>query len=333
MNVKEIQQQLFQIIKTKLPAETSVADEVARLLKISSDSAYRRMRGEKEITLNELYEITTHYKISLDQLMKIQSDGYTFQGKLLNPQTFRFDAYLTTTLNNLNYFNSFKEKEFYYLCKDTPIFYHFLSRDFAAFKYYFWMGTLVYFPEFRNKKVVLNEYADELWDLGQKIVHVYNQLDSFEVWNLESLNSTLHQIEYYRDGQRFKNDGDAVKVYEAVKKMIDHVEEQAKLGYKFDINDPGKKPLGRYNLYFNDIVLLDNSMMAVLDRTKIAVQPHTSINYMMTRDMAYSENFYQYFHNLIRRSTQISEVSEKERSRYFRLIHERIDRRIERRKE
>ena len=60
MNITELQQELFQLIKTRLPSEASVADEVAKLLEISSDSAYRRMRGEKQITFEELYKIAMH---------------------------------------------------------------------------------------------------------------------------------------------------------------------------------------------------------------------------------------------------------------------------------
>ncbi|MBF8302372.1 MAG: hypothetical protein HW396_653 [Candidatus Dadabacteria bacterium] len=112
MNVNEIQQQLFQFIKTKLPAEASIADEVAKLLEISSDSAYRRMRGEKAITFDELHTIATHYKISLDQLMNIETGGFLFQGNLLNSKTFRYDAYLTGMMHTMAYFNSFKTSLF-----------------------------------------------------------------------------------------------------------------------------------------------------------------------------------------------------------------------------
>ena len=71
MNINEIQQQLFQQIKYKLPASASVVDEVAKLLNISSDSAYRRMRGEKQITFEELCALCGNYQVSLDQLMNI----------------------------------------------------------------------------------------------------------------------------------------------------------------------------------------------------------------------------------------------------------------------
>ncbi len=67
MNTEEIQQQLFGEIKRKIGENGSAADEIAGLLGISSDSAYRRMRGEKNISLDELYTLCSHYKISLDQ--------------------------------------------------------------------------------------------------------------------------------------------------------------------------------------------------------------------------------------------------------------------------
>ena len=329
MSVIEIQQQLFQAIKSRLASDASVSDEIAALLDISTDSAYRRMRGEKQITFEELYKIATHYRISLDQLMNINTGGFMFQGNLLNPKTHRYDAYLTGMMHNIAYFNSFKKKEFYYLCKDSPIFHYFNSREIAAFKYFFWMGTLIYFPEFRNKKVNLDEYPDEMFEIGKKIVGFYNQVDSHELWNIESLNSTLHQIEYYLDNDLFATDEDALRVYEGTEKVLDHLEEQAKRGYKFNIDDPEKKPLGKYYMYYNEVVLLDNSMLIMLDNTKMAMAPHTAINYMMTRDIAYCENYSQYVLNLIRRSTLISEVSEKERSRFFRRMRDRLERRKE----
>lgn len=329
MDITELQQNLFQVIKTRLPEDTSVADDLAKLLDISSDSIYRRIRGEKQITFEELYKIASHYKFSLDQLLNLDTGGFLFQGNLLNPDTFRYDAYLTGMMHNLAYINSFREKEFYYLCKDTPIFHYFMSNDLAAFKYYFWMGNLIYFPEFKNNKVDLVNYPDELKDLGQKIISLYRKIDSVEVWNIESWNTTLHQIEYYLESQMFHSEDDALKVYEGAEQVLSHLEEQARLGYKFEPGDAEKKPLGKFRMYFNETVIQDNSMMALLDNSKMAFVPHTAINYMMTRDTKYCENYNQYVQNLIKRSTLISEVSEKERSRFFRRMRERIEKRKE----
>ena len=54
MDINDIQQKLFQTIKSRISADGSLAEEVATLLDISTDSAYRRMRSEKQITFERL---------------------------------------------------------------------------------------------------------------------------------------------------------------------------------------------------------------------------------------------------------------------------------------
>src|SRR5688572_5395925 len=253
MNVIELQQQLFQFIKNKLPGDASVAEELAKQLNISTDSAYRRMRGEKQVTLEELHALCTAYRISLDQLMDIQTGAFMFQGNLLDSNSFRFDAYLNSILNNVAYFNSFKRKEFYYMCKDMPIFYHFHYRELAAFKWFFWLKTYFQFPELAKARFRFEDYPDDLFALDQKILGLYNQIPSVEVWNIESMSILFRQIDFYQDGHVFESDSDVLRLYEAVEKLWDHLEKQASMGYKFDHHDPEKKPMASYGMYFNEV--------------------------------------------------------------------------------
>jgi hypothetical protein len=329
MNSPEVQQKLFNVIKARMEGVVSQVDEIASVLDISTDSAYRRMRGEKQVSFEELITLCTKYRVSVDQILGIQTGTFSFMGELLNEKTHRYEDFLKGMMQRMGHFASTPKKQFYYLCKDVPMFHHWQCRPFATFKYFFWMSILVYFPEFRNRKVAMEEYADELWELGQKTLFYYNLMDSFEVWNMESLNATLRQIEYYRDVRMFKSDSDALLIYESLQKTLNHIEEQARLGYKFDIEDREKKPLGKFALYFNEIIILDNSMLIVQDNSKMAVVQHTVINYMLTRDITFCEHLEQYINNLMRRSTLISETSEKERSAFFHNLQERIERRKE----
>ncbi|MGZ3951847.1 MAG: helix-turn-helix domain-containing protein, partial [Flavisolibacter sp.] len=57
----DLQQQLFNYIKDSQP-HISLADELCDLLEISYDSAYRRIRGEKPLTLLELKALCEKYK-------------------------------------------------------------------------------------------------------------------------------------------------------------------------------------------------------------------------------------------------------------------------------
>ncbi len=51
---------------------------------------------------------------------------------------------------------------------------------------------------------------------------------------------------------------------------------------------------------------------------------HSVINFMITRDVIFCENTYESIQNLIKKSTLISEVSERERSRFFKYMRNRI---------
>ncbi len=174
-------------------------------------------------------------------MMNIQPGSFLFQGQLIDSKNFRFDEYLMTTIHWLAYFNSFKQKEYYYMCKDIPIFHHFYFREIAAFKHYFWMKTVFTIPGFATRKFRVDDYPDELFVLGQKILTLYNQLPSTEIWNMESINTMIRQIEYYRDNQIFESDEEAFKIYEALEKYIDHLQKQAELGYNYEVTDPQTK--------------------------------------------------------------------------------------------
>jgi transcriptional regulator with XRE-family HTH domain len=329
MNASELQQDLFQAIKASIPPSLSATEEIARVLDVSVDSVYRRMRGEKTISLEELYALCSHYKISLDQLMNLQSGTFQFQGNFLNEKTFRYEVWLEGIGKNLSYFNSFDQREFYHLNKDVPFFHHFHSREIAAFKYFFWMKTIFSFQGFANSRFNFSFYSDELWAMGKKIISEYNRLPSIELWNVENINIAIRQIEFYRGSQLFESDRDALILYEAWEKVIDHIEKQAERGFKFNFGDPKMVPTSEYSVYFNEVMLGDNSMVLLLNGVKQSILNHSNINYMITRDMNFAENVYDYLHSLMRRSTLISKVSEKERSRFFRILKERIARRKE----
>jgi hypothetical protein len=320
----DIQQELFRVVKAKIPEHLSAADEVAKILAISADSAYRRMRGEKPVTLEEVSKLCAHYQISVDQLMNIQNNAFLFYGKNVNAKNFSFNEYLGTTIEYMKFMQNFKSKELYYLCKDIPLFHHYHSRDLAAFKYYFWMKTLLQFPEFNNRKFSLDDYPEPTFELGRKCLTLYNQLNCVELWNYESLNSTLRQIEFYHDGNFFVSNAEAYRVYTAMEKFMDHLETQAELGYMFSSDDPSMKRLGSFKMYFNEVVTFDNSILAVLDETKISFQTHSVFNFMMTRDIQFCNHIYDNVQMLMRKSTLISSVSEKERMRFFNKLRNKI---------
>ena len=67
--------------------------------------------------------------------------------------------------------------------------------------------------------------------------------------------------------------------------------------------------------------------MAVINKTPIVFLNHSFINYSGTKDPVFCEYMFEYFQKLIRKSTLVSSVSEKQRSSFFNPIRENLERR------
>ena len=57
---------------------------------------------------------------------------------------------------------------------------------------------------------------------------------------------------------------------------------------------------------------------------KMTFLNHSVINYISTRDVQFNTHMHDAIQNLIRKSTQMSGVGEKERTRFFNRIRDKI---------
>jgi hypothetical protein len=170
----------------------------------------------------------------------------------------------------------------------------------------------------------LNDIDPSHLALGEKIVKFYNLVPSTDIWNVESINSTIRQIEFYRDAQAFNSNEDIDRLYRAVLKLIDHIEKQAELGLKFSVDCEPADNAAPYNLFNNELILADNTVMAELDNMRTTFLNHSVINYVSTRDVRFNAHMMDAIQNLIRKSTQLSRVGERERIRFFNRIRDKV---------
>lgn len=324
METSGAQQLFFQHIKGLLPPHLTMVDEVAEVLNISNDSAYRRIRGEKPIALEEIRKLCIHFKISLDQLLHLNSDSVLFNGKLTDKTNFSFELYLENVLRHMQMINSVPEKELYYWAKDAPVMYYYQFPELAAFKFFFWMRTVLEYPELSKSKFSFNDFDEKLRNMGEKILATYNDIPSHEIWNVDNINTYIQQIEYYKDTNVFSSKKDILILYESLEKMVDHIEEQAEAGFKFNSNAKASKKAS-VKIYVNEFIIGDNTVMAVLNKKPIVFLNHSFINVTSTQDPVFCNYMYEYFQRLIRKSTLISSGSEKQRSSFFNPIREKID--------
>ncbi|HUS01791.1 MAG TPA: helix-turn-helix transcriptional regulator [Chitinophagaceae bacterium] len=325
MDTNNSQQLFFHHIKTLLPPHLAMVDEVAEVLNISNDSAYRRIRGEKPIALEEIKKLCVHFKISLDQFLHLNSNSVLFTGKLADRTNFSFDLYLENLLSQMQMIASFQEKELYYWAKDAPVIYYYQFPELAAFKFFFWMKTVLEYPEYNKAKFNFTDFDVKLRDMGEKLLDTYNNIPSHEIWNVDNINTYIQQIEYYKDTDVFNSKNDIIILYECLEKMVDHIEEQAEAGYKFNSNAKGSKK-APIKIYVNEFIIGDNTVMAVLDKKPIVFLNHSFLNVSATQDPVFCNYMFEYFQKLIRKSTLISSINEKQRRIFFNPMREKLAR-------
>ncbi|HSC54156.1 MAG TPA: hypothetical protein VLC98_11060 [Phnomibacter sp.] len=331
MDVRQIQVDLFSQVKLRLPDHLSLVDSVAAVLQISADSAYRRIRGEKAIDLLEAKQLCNHFNISLDALLGSQGSRIMFTSNHSAPGEFDFESYIKSVLKNMEYFHSFQNKKMFYECKDIPLFHQFHSRELAAFKYFFWRKFLFGQPSYKTHKYSLDDYPDELYATSKKIQHLYYTMPSVEFWNLESINSTLRQIDFFADTGGFRNKDDLMMVYESVKNLLSDLEQMCAKGEKPVLlkEDTLASP-GAFECYNNEVVLGGNTILAIVGSGRMVFLNHSVFNYAVTTDLNFGMYMQNYLENLARSSTQISQVSEVERTAFFSTLQQTVQQRMDR---
>ncbi|MEO8712055.1 MAG: helix-turn-helix transcriptional regulator [Parafilimonas sp.] len=323
--MSQLQLSLFQHIKSALPANLSMADEVADILNVSIDSAYRRIRGEKQLSFEEIQKLSDRFGISVDKILSLKSDSILFSGDFINSENFNFLKYLDNIYSNIQHMTSFEQKELFYFSKDIPIYYYCMFPELAAFKFFAWMKTLLQFPDYAIPKFSMEKVDAVFFEKAKKIALLSCQLPTTEILNVEHIQTTLRQIEYYKDTDLFESKSDLDLQYNKLEEMNDHMEKMCAAGRKFM---PGQKPLSSYaplKMYVNFFVIGGNSMVAVLNGKKMCFLLHNVINILRTHDEGFCNYTYNFVHNIITKSTQISEVGERERTIFFNLTRQSIN--------
>ena len=326
MEATNIQVLFFQHIKNLLPSHIALVDAIADVLNISNDSAYRRIRGEKIISLDEVSKLAAHFKLSVDQVLNLEtSEAAVFSGKYIIPANFDFGMYLQQMLRDLTFVNSFKNRWLIYFCKDIVVYYYFAYPELAAFKNYAWMKTLLQFSALAHEPFHTDIFEKATLDTCVKIVRQYTMMPGSEIMNVNNIHTTLNQIEYYKTARMFRSDDELKIIYKQLHDMIDHIEAQAECGLKFMPGEKENSQSPEYRLYVNSFVTGDNSHFVIMEGSKASFMVHSHVNYLSTTDERLTTYQYNFLNNVMQKSILLSKSGDQLRSGFFYLIHEEIE--------
>ena len=303
-----IQERLFQSVKSRLAPNISFVHDLSELLGISYDSAYRRIRGQKDLTLEELKLICTHYCISMDEILNFQSDNVSFNTMSIGKGGFTFESWLNTLLVEMNNIYDCRNREF---------------PEIAAFKFFFWHKILIPNADYKIDHLIL-EAPEDLFETGRKLLRCYMRIPVMEIWSEHTISSVLRQIEYCLESGFFGQREDAVRLCNVLDLWLDHVQSQAEHGFQYMLGRPPEGIENSYKLFQNEVLVNDNTILVNANGHKTAYLTYNIINQLITNHPAFCLQIEDSLKNLMQKSTMISGTSAKERYRFFNSLHEKV---------
>jgi len=324
-NQEDLQVRLFNMIRDQLPNHVSLVDEIAELLDISNDSAYRRIRGEKPISLQEVQKLAGTFQISLDDLIGNPSNSVTFRTNFLEETSYSFVDWLKGVLQITMGASQAEDTEILFILNELSIYEVLQIPEICAFKLFFWRKSNLDFPGYRDQRFRVDELDDEVLSLSQEIISHYIRVKTKELTTEESLNSYLKQVVYYSEAGYFHSKNDALTLCDKLHELVEHQQRQAALGFKYAYGKPPVGEEGNFQLFHNDLILADNTVLVKAGNSCATYLTSNAINLMQSHDRAFFDYNYAWGRNLFSKSVPISGTAERERNRFFRILHEKVD--------
>lgn len=318
-----VQEILFQEIRNRIAPNLSLVHELSELLGISYDSAYRRLRGEKELSLEELKAVCLRFDISVDTLFSLRSHNVIFNSLAIGEEGFNIERWLETLLGAIKLIHSSKEPEIIYAAKDIPVFYYFEFPEIAAFKIYFWNRTLIPSGDKGYGPISL-EAPPALYETGRLLLSHYIRIPTAEIWSEETISSVLRQIEYCYVSGFFQGPDDVFRLCDVLHDWLQHVQNQAEHGFQYERSREPEGVENSFRLFHNEVLVTDNTILVTADGKKTVYNTYNVINQLITTNPVYCSQVDRSLRNLMEKSTMISGTSAKERYRFFNILHDKV---------
>lgn len=320
----EFQKQLIEKLRNSISPKINLAEELADFLEISADSAYRRLRCETAFTIDEAIAISDHY--NLPDLMggSLNAKTVSFRMNPLGNDENSFSDYLRVLYKDIQWVRQKDNPIINYAAEDIPVFYHFFFPSLARFKMMYWNKSILGNELFQNvtfEDIKLpSSWREEIPHL-QKI---YLETDANEIWHLDSIKSTLKQIEFYYQAQYFRSTESVFEILDQLDEMVNWVKKMADTGMRFNINT-NQQLESEINYYISDVMIGTNSVLIKNIENSAAYISYNTFNFIQTQNHEFNDSTQKWINQLKAQSTLISKVSEAKRNVFISSLKNQIN--------
>jgi hypothetical protein len=300
----------IELLHEKFPKNAQLTHEMMNLLCLEREAAYRRLRKEVSFTANEIVKLSTHWNISLDEIIGVNSGQVPFQMlpfNHLNPSQKEL-SFMQKSVRTLDHLRTTFDSEYMEVCNKLP-------RPLSiGFRTIYRVDILNWAYQYNNdetqkqfcKIVIPSTLNAEFERYKKNITHVQNTnfiLDEF------IFDYFVNNVKYFYEIMAITEEEKAL-----IKKELHDL-----LDYMFEIATKGCYPetFNKVNIFISQLNIDTNYSYYYTESLKTC-RVHAFGKFDITsHDANMVANFKTWMNLKKRAAIQISEVNEKKRVEYF----------------
>ncbi len=312
---------LFNVIKQKLPKNVLFTEEIADILDISYDAAYRRLKGKTSLAFEEALELAKHFKISLNKLYELPCDNSFFiNKKKLENNIDALIQFYKELSSYVKLFNIHQKTDIVYSAKDIP-FYH-VNTDSLYWKFRIYVHINFSQNTASNQKISFQNFKPKFSAIeeAKKFRETFRQVNIIDVWEDTTINSSLYQIFYFYKTKILSKD-EALLLCEEIHSMIKDIESSA-INNSLDVRGSRKNS---FELYYSKILNINYSIFFKNEHKKGILLPYNSFSYIKIEDDRICNEVDTYLKKQLQMAKKVSGDFEMERKVFFTTMYDKIE--------
>ncbi|MSQ79890.1 MAG: hypothetical protein EXR21_09515 [Flavobacteriaceae bacterium] len=315
------QRRLFAYINETFGKKYNIAQELQDLLKVSADSAYRRMRCETPLSFDEFALICQEWHLPFEMFINAKSRGIVFE-------KFEHGSVDTAILSHINSIVDFAKSltnmpgtMLYQINEELKILRIFNSELFSAFKIFVWNKSFLNNARLEGKKfspAFVSEVKEQLQQ-SALMNGFYQHTDSTEIFFDEILDVYIKQLVYYHESGFIDSPKTSLALLNELRQILEQLQEDINRGYKTRNGD------GKITAYFSEIPLLNGVFLVKSHEGLRMFQGLQTLDYLTTTNEAYCKEVLERIENCFKRCIRLDGAAEKVRHQYFARLFARLD--------
>ncbi len=316
-----MQERFISYLKSKVPDNTSFVDDIASVLDIGYDAAYRRINLKTSLSLEESVKLARHYKISLNNLFEVGNSNSILTEISQKPHNEQaLELWFKQSLQNALPLTKVKDAVIIWSGKDLSLFRSLTDSYLTRYKMYVWLKDLN--VEMAKNKISFDDWMETIpssliqsaVDLG----NIYKYINITELWSDNSINGTLQQVLYYFEAGLVSKDI-ALRICDDIDEVINNIETET---IQQSINDQENEKF--FHLYKHDLHNLTNAVMIITPLQKIFFYPFTVLSYFKVEHEDTCNMMYEFLQKQMSNSKLLATSGERDRIIFFKTIHQKI---------